>query len=65
MTADRYSGPFENACKGVNTCSTDPCYEESEDALSGPDQGEASDTSTISLKTMTLVATVATVASLI
>ena len=27
MTADRYDGPFKNACDTVNTCTTDPCYE--------------------------------------
>jgi catalase (peroxidase I) len=26
MTADRYNGPFDNACTAVNTCTTDPCY---------------------------------------
>jgi catalase (peroxidase I) len=31
MTADRYDGPFENACKAVSTCTTDPCYEAEEE----------------------------------
>jgi hypothetical protein len=27
VTADRYDGPFDNACKAVSTCTTDPCFE--------------------------------------
>jgi len=27
MTADRYDGPFDNACTAVSTCTTDPCFE--------------------------------------
>jgi len=26
MTADRYDGPFDNACAAVSTCTTDPCF---------------------------------------
>lgn len=27
VTADRYAGPFDNACETVSTCTTDPCFE--------------------------------------
>ena len=40
MTADRYDGPFENACTSVSTCTTDPCYEATVDEGTGGGTGE-------------------------
>jgi catalase (peroxidase I) len=56
MTADRYDGPFKNACTSVSTCTTDPCYEATVDEGTGGGAGEnATMTSTAAHPKKTLV----------